>query len=62
MHACMACVMCVVRGVPLSMRPGSFCAGLLAYLEGSPDSWDNCIARGDVVHIPTAVTNNAQNV
>ena len=34
------------------------CAGVLAYLTGSPDSWDQCVARGDVVHTPQAVSNN----
>ena len=34
-------------------------AGTMAYLAGSPDSWDQCVQRGDVVHTPQAVTNNA---
>ncbi|CAL8464163.1 g3698 [Coccomyxa elongata] len=32
--------------------------GVLAFLAGSPDSWDQCVQRGDVVHVPTAATNN----
>lgn len=34
-------------------------AGVLAFLEGSPDSWDMCMQRGDVVHTPQAVSNNS---
>ena len=34
------------------------CAGVLAFLAGSPDSWDMCMQRGDVVHTPQAVSNN----
>ncbi|CAL5226752.1 g9605 [Coccomyxa viridis] len=32
--------------------------GVLAYLTGSPDSWDQCVARGDVVHTPQKASNN----
>lgn len=38
--------------------PVLVCAGALAFLAGSPDSWDQCMQRGDVVHVPTAATNN----